>query len=479
MDSVLAAASTTMTSVNRTYLNSSTTMIVIPAYPHLGNIFHFSFVAATSAFLAVTHADREQYLQQPVSTGGENTAQYPRHVSFVFRGHIPWRLGKWQTWVMQAMTRRLQMVGMQSDIYALGQNDVDDQKKEKPASVSPAFCAQRAIIMGPRYTVNLWPFPTGVQVRYIDITNKHILIHNHENDIKPKSASAFASSSSTTIASTLVLEQRKSDMLILTPTSSAVKFSAQALSPQPNSPVESLAFRVASYNHANLSTYIPRVLVHGIYSAPTETWADLPPLVLGYARRNTEAVRDPAPGHYVTGGPIRRLSDADEAWLISMLGNETRQAGMEFRVIETTRNMPMQEQVSIFHGTGVVVGLHGANLVNAMFMPPFSALVEISPINMPCYNGGMNSGLVAWRVITNRVASPEESACPPWHVRCKTDRLERRVLVDEQDVRARVEYAVRQAIAHVRILRQRFGKYEAVPIRLKQDAATYFIAWDK
>lgn len=409
------------------HLNS--TSIIVPAYPHLGNIFHFSFVVMNSALLAVTHVHARE---------GER-----QHMALIFRGKYPWQLGMWQKWTMQVVKKRLSLIGIDADIYALGQSDMEGRTPEPHQTVGTSYCSTRSIIMGPRQGVNLWPFPTGKKIAYTEISNKTLSLNDGSTSTQQ----------------------------------SISHFPIQSLSNQPNIPVEALAWRVSSYIHANLSTKISHSVLHGNRFAPAELWVDLPPLVVGYARRNTKP--DPPPGQPMRGGPIRRLSDADEEWLMSMMRNESVKEGFEFRMIQTTVAMPIVQQVSIFHGTGVVVGLHGANLVNSIFMPPFSSLVEISPINLPCYNGGMNSGLLAWRVITNRPATPEESSCPPNHQRCKNSILERRVLLDEETVRARVNYAVRQAIENIKFIRRRFRKLGAVPVLLDEEGSTYFINWKK
>lgn len=71
-------------------------------------------------------------------------------------------------------------------------------------------------------------------------------------------------------------------------------------------------------------------------------------------------------------------------------------------------NTSFSEQVDMYKKSGIVVGIHGANLVNVMFMHAFSALVELANDNTVCYIRGMNSGLAYWHYVPRRVATVEE-----------------------------------------------------------------------
>lgn len=92
---------------------------------------------------------------------------------------------------------------------------------------------------------------------------------------------------------------------------------------------------------------------------------------------------------------MRRFFGADEAWLKSMLLKETKAAGFGLHVFTILGNESLREQASMFSKLGAVIGIHGANLANSVFMRPESGIVEIIPNGgaSPCYIAGLNSGL--------------------------------------------------------------------------------------
>lgn len=57
--------------------------------------------------------------------------------------------------------------------------------------------------------------------------------------------------------------------------------------------------------------------------------------------------------------------------------------------------MPLRDQISFMYDASLAVGIHGANLVNAIFMPAKAGLVEIFPhgFRHDMYVDGANSGL--------------------------------------------------------------------------------------
>lgn len=206
---------------------------------------------------------------------------------------------------------------------------------------------------------------------------------------------------------------------------------------------------------------------------PTEDHpiSELPPLVVGYARR--DAPRDPPPGKYVEKFLTRRFSDEDETWLLEMLKNETRSAGVDLHVFTTPEGEPLETQVKNIVQVGFLVGIHGANLVNSMFMHPFGALFEISPalVREECYMGGMNSGLAYWRHEVSELATSEESGCRPWDNLCRDKLTLRRVkLRAESDRRITREY-VQKGIMHIVNLHQVYP--EGVPVRLNPSTSLF------
>lgn len=461
--------------VNVTRVPRHSLSVIVPAYPHLRNIFHYSFVIATATHLAITHA-RPSTNNHNGRGGGKSFG----HVTFIFRGPPPSALGAWQAWVTLAARKRLRSAGIESTLVSLSGVGGDGQIVN---GSEQTFCVDdEAIILGPRPSVNLWPFPTGRFIRMIEVV---------DDDLRPVTTTSTSTTTTFTNANQSVYSLRLNDSSV-PPADGAEAGSVMRVLGRSlpeirrtaglSVPVEALAFRRAAYDLANVSTAIPRGVMRGVTAAPDRAWIDLPEAVVGYARRNTVPDPSESSGGLMRGGPIRRLSDADEAWLQALLRREAAAANMTYRVIEPVFGADARNvagQVRELRGVGVLVGLHGANLVNAAFMPAFGGLVEIGPARLQCYAGGMNSGLVSWRVRPPRVATVEESGCPAWHERCKVDVLERRVLLDEWGTRTRVALAVREAVEHGREVRRVFGRVGKVGVKMVREEAGYVIEWER
>lgn len=107
----------------------------------------------------------------------------------------------------------------------------------------------------------------------------------------------------------------------------------------------------------------------------------LPPLVVGHLTRSKNSKR--------------RLDDESSDWFAETLQTLARMHGFEVREVHCSGMMPFPEQVKALHGVGLAVGIHGANLVNTLFMPSTAALFEIFPYRYVryYYSSGANSGL--------------------------------------------------------------------------------------
>jgi len=94
------------------------------------------------------------------------------------------------------------------------------------------------------------------------------------------------------------------------------------------------------------------------------------------------------------GSDKRRL--VNEKAMISMLRTMARRAAYEFDIAQNEGSFV--HQARLLSRCGIVVSVHGANLVNCMFMPTASALIEIQPGKMDrgamtMYWRGGNSGV--------------------------------------------------------------------------------------
>lgn len=91
----------------------------------------------------------------------------------------------------------------------------------------------------------------------------------------------------------------------------------------------------------------------------------------------------------------RRLSLQGRLWFANMLRGLCREHGMELVEIRASSRQTLVEQVTDVHALGMAVGLHGANIVNSMFIPAGGALFEIFPWRYVrfYYAAGGNAGL--------------------------------------------------------------------------------------
>lgn len=197
---------------------------------------------------------------------------------------------------------------------------------------------------------------------------------------------------------------------------------------------------------------------HGIQRIP------VPPLVLGYSRR---AGRGSVVGNGIhAAGAVRRFSDADEQWFGDMLVNETDAARIQLTTFITSGEEPFEDQVKNMAGIGFVVGIHGANLANNLFMRPFGMLFEIFPANMTshCYVAGGNSGLAYMSHHAIVPASAEESGCGPHEPKCHLLTRQRMVKIGSDEDRINIRYKVRKGIRHIVRLNEAYGDKGGVPV---------------
>lgn len=240
-------------------------------------------------------------------------------------------------------------------------------------------------------------------------------------------------------------------------------------------PLESIAFRHAVYKAMRVETNLPSVVSGSFDSANSQITFDLPPLVIGYASRNSE---HDAPKGEQQVGPIRRFSDADEQWFVSMLNKEAGLQNMTVTNIQISSETGLEKQVHLFSNAGFVVGIHGANLMNTIFMKPFGGMLEIFPsYRILCYTAGANSGISHSSYFPLKVASAEESGCIESWSSCNDNALERRVLISEKEDRTKLRALVKDGIARIRSLHERFGRFGGVPVVYDEELSVFRIDW--
>jgi hypothetical protein len=122
----------------------------------------------------------------------------------------------------------------------------------------------------------------------------------------------------------------------------------------------------------------------------------VPPLVVVHLARNPRSRR-------------RLLADS-AAWFDDTLATLAAVHGFEVRHVRCNATIPLSQQAGALRGVGLAVGIHGANLVNTMFMPAAAALFEVFPYRYVryYYASGANSGL---RYSFHEVTSGVEHTC--------------------------------------------------------------------
>lgn len=206
----------------------------------------------------------------------------------------------------------------------------------------------------------------------------------------------------------------------------------------------------------------------------------VPPLVLGYSKRQG---MDGTVGSGVhVAGTVRRFSEEDEEWFTDMLTYETKKAGVALKVFTPSPEEPFELQVRRMVDIGFVVGIHGANMVNSLFMRPFGAFFEIFPANMNsmCYKAGANSGLKYLKHYALVEATPEESGCSASNHRCFEITRQRMVKIGTEKDRESIRRNVRSGLRHIIQLNNVYSDQGGVPVTYNWVTGTYGIAdWKK
>jgi Glycosyltransferase 61 len=142
----------------------------------------------------------------------------------------------------------------------------------------------------------------------------------------------------------------------------------------PDIPHDSLWFRGVAYRAFGLSEVAE--LADGFFTS-----IPVPPRRVAWLQRSRSS--------------RRRFSSQSEAWFDATLERLARQHGLDLRRVHFERGSSLGVQASLVRDVGLAVGIHGANLVNTIFMPPAAALFEVFPFRYVryYYASGANSGL--------------------------------------------------------------------------------------
>lgn len=171
---------------------------------------------------------------------------------------------------------------------------------------------------------------------------------------------------------------------------------------------------------------------------------------------------------------LRQLSDSDERWIVRMLESEARSRKFVFRRISFSSEQSPKTQVEMVHNIGFLVGVHGANLANSIFMRPGSALFEIFPTDYVQYfylNGG-NSGL---RYSSHEVFSANSHNCSSIELGLLSHILRRNVIISLRSVdRSAIADHVLHGMDYVEALHAAFPS-GMLPVRFNETKRVYEI----
>lgn len=300
---------------------------------------------------------------------------------------------------------------------------------------------------------NIW------QNDLLDVTLKHVLTRGGVNVTARWLVPGNDANQHTCMRNAVVMGRRGDINVFPFANASAVPVDGRSV------PWDAVSFKKAMYAAYGIQARLPE----GDYGI-----VELPPLTLGYAKRADE--RSKIQGfNILPEGIFRKFSPTDEKWFQDMLREETGRAGVSLRIFTISGDEPLRDQVTNIAKVGFVVGIHGANLVNAMFMNPFGALLEISPASVfsPCYIGGMNSGLAYMRYESSQMATPEESGCTQKDKECQEQERYRMVKMGAKVDRDSVRELVQEGIRRLRYLHATYPR--GIPVVFNKESGTYEI----
>lgn len=166
-----------------------------------------------------------------------------------------------------------------------------------------------------------------------------------------------------------------------------------------------------------------------------------------FAKRGKEIVLLDRNGSRRVFGPEAREK------VLGMLKKVADEKGYSFKIVSFDK-MTFQQQYDVMKAVSIAVGIHGANLVNTMFMPPLAVLLEIFPYGFhhEMYVNGGNAGLkyFAYRMKEGvpfdgpKVYRSVEQ-CIKLNQKCKVHYRDAVIKVNDEDM-AEIERLLREAV---------------------------------
>lgn len=154
------------------------------------------------------------------------------------------------------------------------------------------------------------------------------------------------------------------------------------------------------------------------------------------------------------GGTRRVLDNATRPVVLQMFEKVSIEKGYTFKVVSFD-HMNFTEQYETMKTIAIAIGIHGANLVNTMFMPPLAVLIELFPFGFlhEMYVNGGNAGIKYYKyqmVSGVPFRGPKQfrtvGQCIKYNRECKIHYRDSALKVTDVDLTA-MEQILRQAIA--------------------------------
>lgn len=389
--------------------------IVVPRFPFSANIYHFSSTV-TAVLQSANSLDTliAHYGADKLRPPHSQRAA-PLNVLFLTqrRKHLPWQSGMMDILVRSPALSRAVPQGLR--VFYITEVD------------APYICARNPILLGQRGHVNVWPFSNSTAVSW-------------DGSAVPRDAVQFRDAVYNVVGITPRVYRRAT-----------------------GDDNDDNASGSDENNHEGGASKDEE----GIHYMPP------PPLRLTYAQREGRSTVVGQGTH--AAGSVRRFSDEDEAWFYNMLRNETSAADIDLEVFTPTASASLEEQIRHVERIGFLVGIHGANLANCIFMRPLSAIFEIFPANLysSCYLAGSNSGMAYFMYEAEVEATPQESGCAPDARRCWASTRQRMVKIGTDRDRKVIRDNVRKGIAHIVGLNRDFPS--GVPVRYDHLTGNYHV----
>jgi hypothetical protein len=184
----------------------------------------------------------------------------------------------------------------------------------------------------------------------------------------------------------------------------------------------------------------------------------VPPLVVAWLQRSVRSKR--------------RLDDKSGVWFRETLASLATVYGFSVRDVRCNGTIALSEQAAALQSAGLAVGIHGANIVNTIFMPPAAALFEIFPYKYVryYYSSGSNSGL---RYSLHEVETGLERSCTE-PIKCMLQYRESKLSLTAYDRRVIVA-RLERAMLYLRGLRD---LYPSGRIPLRRHGNMYSFAYN-